>query len=443
VRAIPAPNSQVQQEINQRMSKRFAWLFGVMVLVAIGLLVACSNSYNSSNDGLVLVGSQGSGLIQTYTFGLSNGQVSSIANPTSDTAQLVCVLNGIPSSIVIDPAGAYAYVIINQNSDCPGSATGIGAFKINSSGTLTPVGSLIPDPTPVALFMDPSGKFLFAAEGLSATVNSYAIGSGASLTAVQGTFTLPPMIQAPNFSALAATPTVLPPLVDGVQVATCSSPGNNALTSEYLYVTDSVNYVVLEFSVDTSTGALGNPPNHTEVPTFQAGAVPSGVTVDPCNRFVYVSNTMANTVSAYAICNGGPTSPTSPTQPQPCPTVPDGSIVSVSGSPFSLSGGANGPVPLVVDPFGKNLYVLETLSNQVSTFHISAVSGSLTAGTPAVVATGLEPTSIAIRADDNWLFVSNFNSATLSQYAVTPDTGQLAPLEPVITDNFPWGVAVK
>src|SRR5208282_3303242 len=265
----------------------------------------------------------------------------------------------------------------------------------------------------------------------------------ATLTAVQGTFNLPPQIQAPNFSALAATPTVLPPLVDGVQVATCSSPGNNAPASEYLYVTDSVNYVVLEFSVDTSTGALGNPPNHSEVPTFATGAVPSGIVVDPCNRFVYVSNTQANTIGAWAICNGGPTSPTSPTQPQPCPTVPDGSIVAVAGSPFSLTGGANGPGPLVVDPFGKNLYVLETLSNQVSTFHISPVSGSLSAGTPAVVATGLEPTSIAIRADDNWLFVSNFNSATMSEYVVTPDTGQLSPLEPVVTDNFPWGVAVK
>jgi 6-phosphogluconolactonase (cycloisomerase 2 family) len=444
------------------MSKRFAWLLGVVMLVAIGLLVACGNNYNSSNDGLVLVGSQGSGLIQTYTFGLSNGQISSIANPTSDTSQEVCVLNGIPSSIVLDPAGAYAYVIINENSACPGSANGIGAFKVNSDGTLTAVGSLIPDPNPVALIMDSSGKFLFVAEGLYLTpttlnpnlplpcpgttqygICSYAIGSGASLTAVQGTFTLPPMIQLPNFSALAATPTVNPPLVDGVQVATCSSPGNNAPSSEYLYVTDSVNYVALEFSVDMSTGALGNPPNHTEVPTFSTGAVPSGVTVDPCNRFVYVSNTQANTISAYAICNGGPTSPTSPTQPQPCPTVPDGKLVPVTGSPYSLTGGANGPVPLVVDPFGNNLYVVETLSNQVSTFHISPVSGSLTAGTPAVVATGLEPTSIAIRADDNWLFVSNFNSATLSQYAVTPQTGELAPLEPVTTDNFPWGVAVK
>ena len=89
------------------------------------------------------------------------------------------------------------------------------------------------------------------------------------------------------------------------------------------------------------------------------------------------------------------------------------------------------------------LFRSDTLSNQISTFHLSAVSGSLTAGSPAVVATGLQPKSIAIRADDNWLFVANFNAATLSQYVVTPATGALTPLPSVITDNLPWGVAVK
>ena len=39
---------------------------------------------------------------------------------------------------------------------------------------------------------------------------------------------------------------------------------------------------------------------------------------------------------------------------------PDGTLVQVSGSPFSLSGSANGPGPLLVDPYGNNVYVLGT-----------------------------------------------------------------------------------
>jgi 6-phosphogluconolactonase (cycloisomerase 2 family) len=79
----------------------------------------------------------------------------------------------------------------------------------------------------------------------------------------------------------------------------------------------------------------------------------------------------------------------------------------------------------------------------VSAFKISPVSGSLTAATPAVVATGAQPKSIAIRADDNWLFVANYGSASVSQFSITPATGALSALPVIGTDNSPWGVAVK
>ncbi len=55
-------------EIKQRMSKRFGWLLGVVTLVLVGLLMACGSNYNSSSDGLLLVGSQGSGLLETFSF---------------------------------------------------------------------------------------------------------------------------------------------------------------------------------------------------------------------------------------------------------------------------------------------------------------------------------------------------------------------------------------
>jgi len=438
-------------EIKQRMSKRFAWLLGMVVLVAIGLLVACGTNYSATSDGLVVVGSQGSALLQTFSFSLSSGHTSAIYNPPSSTVNSTCVLPGLPSSIVLDPAGAYAYAIISQNSSCANSQTGIAAFKVNSDGTMKQVGSLTVDPNPVALFMDSAGKFLFVAEGLNSIsqapnskpcpgtttqygVCTYAIGSGAALTAVPGTFTLTLQMgfQSPNFVALAATPTVLPPLgINGAQNAVCSGPGNNPPTSEFLYVADSLNNVVWEFGVDTSTGALGNAGPAKPV---SAGSVPSGVAVDPCDRFVYVANNLSNNINAYTICTA--------VSVANCPNA-DGSLVAVSGSPFSVSGGANGTGPLVVDPFGNTLYVVGTDSSTISVFRISPVSGSLTAGSPATVATGGKPTSIAIRADDSWLFVTNFTAGSLSQYSVTPASGALSPQPTITTDNYPWGVAVK
>ena len=84
-----------QTEINERMSKRWAWLLAVAVLVSVGALVACGSKYTSSSDGLVLVGSQGSGLIQTFSFSLNSGHTSAIDNPLSDTVNQTCVLNGV------------------------------------------------------------------------------------------------------------------------------------------------------------------------------------------------------------------------------------------------------------------------------------------------------------------------------------------------------------
>ena len=420
------------------MSKRF-WLLGLAGLVLAGLLLACGNGYNQSQDGLVVVGSQGSGLLETFSFNLNSGGVTAIANSPNDTASETCGLNGSPSNMVMDPAGTYAYVIFNKSDQCSNATQyGIAAFQVKSDGTLKQVGSLVPDTNPVAIAMDPAGKFLFIAEGTQGVANVYAIGSGAALTSVQSSYNLPAMPVPPNFVALAPSPTVFPQVgINGTQNSVCSIPGSTPPTAQYLYLVDAANYQVLEFSVNTTTGALGNPPNKSQVQLFATDKVPMGVAVDPCDRFVYVSDSLTNKVSAYLLCSVVITTP-----PTPCPYA-DGTLVSVVGSPFTMSGAVSAPGPIVVDPFGNNVYVVGTLSNTVSAFKISSVSGALQAATPPTVATGREPTSIVIRGDDNWMFVTNFLDATVSQYSIAPATGTLTVLPAIPTDNSPWGVAVK
>jgi 6-phosphogluconolactonase (cycloisomerase 2 family) len=207
-----------------------------------------------------------------------------------------------------------------------------------------------------------------------------------------------------------------------------------------VYAVDANNYGVWEFSVDTNTGALGNPPGAAAPAFFASDQLPMGVAVDPCDRFVYVSNSLSNKISGYTICTEVLSAGT-------CPRA-DGSLVPMSGSPFAMTGSANGPGPIVVDPFGNNVYVVGTLSNTLSAFKISSVSGTLAALSPATVATGQGPVSMAIRADDNWLFVANHGTvglggSTVSQYSITPATGALSVLSAITTDNYPWGVAVK
>ena len=429
---VLARKPQTILEKNERMAKRL-WLLGVAGLVLIALLVACGSNYNPSQDGLLLVGSQGSGLIETFSFTLSNGHVSAIANSPNDTANDVCVLKGLPASMVILPNGQYAYAVIQPNLTNCGSGTvgGIATFQVGANGNVTPVGNLIPGAG--SLSMDPAGKFLFMANG---GVGSFSIGTSGSLTPVSGTYTLnlPEGFQPPNIVAVAPTPTVFPPVgINGTVNSVCQVPGNQPPTSQFLYAVDALNYVVWEFSVDTSTGALGNPPGQSQVPFFRTDQIPMGVAVDPCDRFAYVTDSLTNKISAYQIC-------ANVQLPTPCQSA-DGSLVAIAT--FALSGSANGPGPIAVDPYGNNVYVVGTLSNTVSSFRISPISGSITALTPPNVATGLEPTSIAIRSDDNWMFVTNFNAATVSQYSITPATGALTVSQPIQTDNYPFGVAVK
>lgn len=397
------------------MSKRFAWLLGVAGLVSLGWLVACGGKYSASSNGLVVVASQGSNVIETFSFDLAGGHASEISSPPPTSAA--------PYNLVLDPTGAFAYVSVSG---------GIQSFKVNSDGTTT-AGDTVPDTNPVALAMDSSGKLLFVAEGLSSAINVYSVSSG-TLTPVAQSYVLPATVQTPNFAALAVSPTTFPSIN-----SVCSTiSGTNPPTSEYLYVVDSANNLLFEFSVDP-TGILGHPPGFDAVQVAATGSVPSGVAVDACDRFVYVTNNLGNSVSAFTICNGNTTS-----NPGCAPvTGGDGTLFPMRNSPFSMSASANGPGPIVADPLGNSIFVLSLLSSTVSSFKISTASGELTAGSPATAATGSFPKAIAIRSDGLWLFVSNNGSASLSEYAIIPASSSLTPQPTVSTDNSPYGIAVK
>jgi 6-phosphogluconolactonase (cycloisomerase 2 family) len=457
------------------MSIRFPWLLGLVLLVSIALLMACGSHYAASSDGLLIVPSLGSGVLQSFSFSLSSGHISAISNPPVLPGPPP---QGAPTSIVLDPTGTFAFVAYgvpctgtaNPKRNVSGLNGVIASYKINSNGTLTSIGTtkMLGNPghtgdvcnltsyagnPPVALALDSAGKLLFAANAfttvsftdtttnpptttsttVAGTVSVFSVGANASLTEVAGSssnstspFAVPVAgTTPPNPSSLAVTHTTFP--VPGTPAA-CAA--QTAPTAEFLYVADSAGDDVVGYTVSSSGGLT--PIAVTAGVGFATGTTPSGIVVDPCNRFVYVANQGSNNVSAYNICSaigiGACTSN-------------DWSLVPVSGSPFSAG---TSPGPLVVDPFGNFLYVLDTGQSAVSGYKIAQVSGALTALTPATVGVGSQPVSLAIRGDDNWLFVTNYISATVSQFIITPASGALTPAGTgIVTDNFPWGVAVK
>jgi 6-phosphogluconolactonase len=427
-------------------------VLAVVVLLAIAVLLACNSTYSASSDGLVIVPTEGSAAVQAFSLNLTNGHISTV-----NTAPPIL---GQPTAMVLDPTGSFAYVAIVPNPAVfqTVSATSIASYTVNSDGTLTATGTPLAmnglgGDNPTGMVMDSAGKFIFVADGLIGTVSVFSIGSGGALAEVSGSPFGVPGLQigiAANLSGLAVTPTKYPVLnTQAVQNAECALVQQlPPSTPEYVYAADANNNVVWAFNVQ-SDGALSLIENDNGVIlTFPADSVTTGVAVDPCNRFVYVTNNMSNNVSAYAICNS-----TSPARPSICDTnqYPEGYLVQVPGSPFGLGGGLagpNGPTVLAVDPLANYLYVVDRQSNQLSCFRITQVNGGLAPLSTATVATGINPAAIAIRGDDNWVFVANNETlngfGVLSQYELAPATGILTPFGTGIqTDNYPTAVAVK
>jgi 6-phosphogluconolactonase (cycloisomerase 2 family) len=409
---------------------------------------------------------QSTAVMETFSLDLTNGGMSQINNVNGPPTQ------GLPSSVIINPAGTYAFVIVTTTPEFP-SQTGITAFPIGSdgklgTGTLTTLNNIAATVNgvcesvpvaPVALAMDSAGAFLFVADSatsdsssnpVTGSVSVFAIGTSGSLTEVNPTSCQNPTVAGSPFplpvepggstasaSALAVTRTAYP-----VQYAVCSS--HPAPTTENLYVTDSVNYTLLNYSVDPSAGTLTLMPYSSSAPGIPTGSIPSGVAVDPCNRFVYVANagpgSNQNTVSAFTICS----SISLLSQP-PCP-VADFSLHSISAcstaTGFCPAGDV--PGPMSVDAYGKFLYVVNKGSSNISGYEINSNTGALLPFSGAPVAAGVGPNSIAIRSDDSWVFVANTGyPGTLSQYSISLTSGILSPVGPVSTLDYPSGVAVK
>lgn len=417
------------------MRIRFSWVLALTALMSTAVLVACSAKYSSTSNGLVVISTQGSAVMDMFSLDLGNGHMTQIYDSAGPPT------NGVPTTVVLAPGGSFAYVLVTESVDVNNSETGVETFSVASDGKLAPVGTTklkamgSTAVAPATMIIDSAGKFLFVADSSPATgvfgsISVLAIGSSGGLTEASGSpFALPaePGGLTPNASALAVTPTLYPPAY-----SVCS--GNTPPTTENLYVTDATNYYVLNYSVSSSGGLKLVPasPSPSQPQGYSTGTNPTGVTVDPCNRFVYVSNGQpSNSVSAFTTCN----IVTLPT----CPTA-NFSLLPISGSPFVAG---PGPIALLVDPLGNYLYVLDQQENAIRPYKIGTATGSLTALNPTYSGTNQFPTSMAIRSDDTWMFVTNLNSASLSEYAITPSTGALATQPPIQTDNNPWGVAVR
>jgi 6-phosphogluconolactonase (cycloisomerase 2 family) len=283
-------------------------------------------------------------------------------------------VGSFPSSVVATHDSKFLYVSIFTNNQVVG-------FSIQPDGSLmaTPGSPLAVAGAPFWLTPHPSGDFVYVstqgagitvltvdpATGAPSIASSVATGGApqdAALTPDGAYFyqTLSAMDQVAGFAldresgALAA---LIPP-----GPTTATYPRGIAVdpSGKFLYVTIETSWLgpstaVDAYSIDAASGAL------TRIPgaPFTAGANPIGAVCDPSGRFLYVSNSDAQTISAFSI-------------------DPDsGVLMEIAGSPFAVGGGP-GMGTATVDPSGQYLYVATGSSGPgILGFTIDQTTGAL------------------------------------------------------------------
>jgi 6-phosphogluconolactonase (cycloisomerase 2 family) len=375
---------------------KFSKSSGQLLLVAlIGLVVATllSACQLVTVDYLYVAGTYSNnegtnGAIQVFAVDSQSGAIRFAAGTDKKPFQTG---GQSPAAMAVSSDEADLYVAVADTNT-------VVHFAIASDGSLTKKDSVTLAETPTALAVNEANTFLYVVSGTTtATLTEYSIKGGAL------------------GSATATEPLVIPGYGGDVTVPTGLAvlPNNKAV---YATVYDQSSYNpggkvtssahpgwIFSYGVDSSgalTPASGNP--------FKAGVKPSGVAVDPTNRFTYVTDYASNQLIGYGITDSS-------------------SLNFLISGPFRT--GAE-PSAVTVDPRGKYIYVSNSLDSTVSAFAIDLATGIpsaiLNTTGSQVNASDTQPVAVAVDpALGRFVYTANFLGNSVSGFRLNPNTGAL------------------
>jgi 6-phosphogluconolactonase len=300
---------------------------------------------------------------------------------------------------------AYVYV----SAATHGTTGQINEYAVDyQTGSLTPLAETsIPSGgnNPVALIASPNGKYLYAINNSapSSNVVEFTIGTDGKLYGEKTT----PIVQNASGTVVGSFPT-----------AVAIDP-----TGSFLYVTFTYQAGfttanpgpggVAVYPLSATDGSLGAPVANGSLPYFQVGNNPVGIVIDPkAGNYVYVID-----------------------QEKPANAAAYGVLLAFQNKaglltqvPGPLNGGfAAGTTPagIAEDPAGHFLYVTDETTNQLYGY------GVQNSGTPAALqqspfVTGSFPLGVTVDPRGEYVYVANFNSGTVSPFAINQANGSLS-----------------
>ena len=339
----------------------------VLSLAACLGLTACSRDYTVGF--LYVTSATGTaaapnGTLNEYGIDYQTGGLIRLASSGQDTG------GRNPVAIAISPNQKNVIVVNHDDSN-------LVAFKIGTDGklygnTTTTVGGSFP----TALAFSGDGKFLYV------------------------TFTYRPgfTTASPGPGGLQIFPLVYDSNNDGY--ATLGTPIANG----------SLSYFPLGF---TPAGlAVTNNVNNTSVT-----GVNGTCTASTCSSYVYVIDQDGNTTNNLLAFSRN---------------VDTGAIAAIGNTTIASGTGTSTGYPsgvlasaIAAAPLGNYLYVTDESANQIIAYGMAA-GGVPNAITTGPFATQSQPDGITIDPRGKFLYVANYNSSTVSAYAIAPATGSLS-----------------
>ena len=273
-----------------------------------------------------------------------------------------------PQSMVVESTGHFAYVANYNSND-------VAMFSISQTGVLTPLligmgtATVPAGRQPSSLAIDPTGTYVYVANFATSNMTTFSIDGGGAQT--PGALTT---IGGAIGAGVSPRSVAVDPKGPFVYVA----DHNPNATGDVANAVTTVTMFRIKQSPDPNPGTLQLIGTVT-VASASTGSAPESIVVDPSGRFVYVADSGVHAVIPYSIdqTTGALTA-----------------VLTGTGAGAAVGVGEQ-PIAVTVDPTGQFAYVIDALSNTMTTFSIDQSTGELTAvGLP--VATGIAPSSMVI-----------------------------------------------
>jgi 6-phosphogluconolactonase len=336
-----------------------------------------------------------------------------------------------------------------------GESKGIYAYRFDSAtGKLTSLGLAAETPNPSFLAIHPNGKYLYSVSELPAgsgdkggAVSSFAIdhasgklkflnrqpsqgggpchlnldSNGKSIVVVNygtGSTTALPVKSDGSLGEPASTIQHEGSSVTDRQKGPHAHSVNIAKSNRYAVVADLGLDRVLVYRLDPAAARIT--PNDPPFATVKPGSGPRHFNFHPSQKYAYVINELASTVTAFRYdARRGALS-----EIQTISTLPQG---------FS---GSNTTAEVLVHPSGRFLYGSNRGHNSIAIFTIDSGSGRLThAGNESTQ--GEIPRNFAIDPTGGFLLAENQNSNSIVVFRIDPKSGKLTPTGEKVDQPIP------